>query len=127
MLEAAAARAADARSDIVSRTNWMSSGQVWLAFQGREYSSLQFKTPFLYSFVRHPLYVGWLIAFWATPTMSVSHLVFAIVTTGYILVAIQWEERDLVQHFGETYLSYKRRVPMLIPRFWSKRQQLKEA
>ena len=101
--------------------------QVWLAFQGREYTSLKFKTPFLYSVVRHPLYVGWLIAFWAAPTMSVSHLVFAIVTTAYILVAIQWEERDLVQHFGETYLSYKRRVPMLIPRLWSKREQLKEA
>ncbi|MBK7403677.1 MAG: isoprenylcysteine carboxylmethyltransferase family protein [Phycisphaerales bacterium] len=89
--------------------------QSWLFFRGREYTRLVFKTPWLYSFVRHPLYVGWLMAFWFTPTMTVAHLVFAMTTTLYILVAIQLEERNLVQEHGESYRSYRRRVPMLIP------------
>ena len=67
--------------------------------------------------VRHPLYIGWLTIFWAAPTMTVAHLVFALATTAYILIAIQLEERDLVDAFGETYLAYRRRTPMLIPRF----------
>jgi protein-S-isoprenylcysteine O-methyltransferase Ste14 len=89
--------------------------QVWLQLSGRPYTHLPFGTPGPYRYVRHPLYVGWFFAFWATPTMTVSHLVFAVMTTGYILVAIQLEERDLVAHFGETYRSYRTRVPMLIP------------
>jgi methanethiol S-methyltransferase len=89
--------------------------QVWLQLSGRPYTPLPFGTPGPYRYVRHPLYVGWFFAFWATPTMTVSHLVFAVMTTGYILVAIQLEERDLVAHFGETYRSYRTRVPMLIP------------
>lgn len=89
--------------------------QVWLYFRNQPYTSLPFKTPGLYRFVRHPLYVGWLIAFWATPTMTVSHLVFAAVTTAYILVAIVFEERDLVAALPE-YAAYRQRVPMLIPR-----------
>ncbi|MEM6714477.1 MAG: isoprenylcysteine carboxylmethyltransferase family protein, partial [Cyanobacteria bacterium P01_C01_bin.147] len=68
-----------------------------------------------YKVVRHPLYVGWFLAFWATPTMTATHLVFALVTTAYILVAIQLEERDLVTAYGEDYVTYRRRVPMLIP------------
>ncbi len=89
--------------------------QVWLQLLGRPYTDLTFGTPGPYRLVRHPLYVGWLFAFWATPTMSVSHLVFAIATTGYILIAIQLEERDLIAHHGKAYQDYRNRVPMLIP------------
>ncbi len=91
--------------------------QVWLNFRGREYDPLPFGTPWLYRYVRHPLYIGWFFAFWATPTMTGTHLLFSLMTTGYILVAIQLEERDLVAILGEDYASYRRRVPMLIPRF----------
>jgi protein-S-isoprenylcysteine O-methyltransferase Ste14 len=69
--------------------------QVWLYLRKKEYTPLKFGTPFLYRYVRHPLYVGWFFAFWATPTMTIAHLVFAIATTAYILIAIQIEERDL--------------------------------
>ena len=89
--------------------------QVYLNLIGQEYTSLKFATPGLYKVVRHPLYVGWFLAFWATPTMTATHLVFALVTTAYILVAIQLEERDLVTAHGEDYVTYRRRVPMLIP------------
>jgi protein-S-isoprenylcysteine O-methyltransferase Ste14 len=89
--------------------------QVWLQLLGRPYTNLAFRTPGPYSYVRHPLYVGWLFAFWLTPTMTISHLVFAIATTGYILIAIRLEERDLVAHFGKTYTDYRKQVPMLVP------------
>jgi protein-S-isoprenylcysteine O-methyltransferase Ste14 len=88
--------------------------QVWLQLIGEPYQPLLFKTPVLYSYVRHPLYLGWLFTFWATPTMTIAHLVFALGTTGYILIAIRFEERDLVAAHPE-YESYRRRVPMLIP------------
>ncbi len=90
--------------------------QVWLYFRGRPYTHLPFGTPGPYRWVRHPLYVGWLLAFWATPTMTVAHLVFALMTTAYILVAIRFEERDLVDAHGETYQRYREEVPMLVPR-----------
>jgi methanethiol S-methyltransferase len=88
--------------------------QVWLHLRGRPYQPLPFRTPGPYRLVRHPLYVGWLFAFWSTPTMTATHLVFAVMTTAYILVAIQFEERDLVAAHPE-YASYRQRVPMLVP------------
>jgi protein-S-isoprenylcysteine O-methyltransferase Ste14 len=89
--------------------------QVWLYLLGRPYTTLRFATPGPYRMVRHPLYVGWLFAFWMTPMMTLAHLVFSIATTAYILLAIQWEERDLVRDYGETYERYRRSVPMLVP------------
>jgi protein-S-isoprenylcysteine O-methyltransferase Ste14 len=89
--------------------------QVWLFLVGKPYTGLAFVTPGPYRLVRHPLYVGWLCIFWSTPNMSVAHLVFAIATTAYILVAIQFEERDLVREHGSRYEQYRRRVPMLVP------------
>lgn len=94
--------------------------QVWLYLRGRQYTPLRFVTPGPYRLVRHPLYVGWLFAFWATPTMTAAHLLFAIVTTAYILIAIQLEERDLVAAHGEDYENYRRRVPMLLPRLFGR-------
>jgi protein-S-isoprenylcysteine O-methyltransferase Ste14 len=89
--------------------------QVWLQLVGKPYTHVAFRTPGPYRYVRHPLYLGWFFAFWATPTMTLSHLVFAVMTAGYILVAIQLEERDLVAHLGQAYRDYRRRVPMLVP------------
>src|SRR4030095_16307175 len=89
--------------------------QVVEYFKGTPHVSDGFKTPWLYRVVRHPLYVGWLIAFWATPHMTYSHLLFSVGTTAYILLAIQFEERDLLRHHGEDYRKYQQQVPMLIP------------
>jgi protein-S-isoprenylcysteine O-methyltransferase Ste14 len=89
--------------------------QVWLHLIGRQYTPPPFSTPSLYKVVRHPLYVGWFFTFWATPSMTVTHLVFALGTTAYILMAVRWEERDLAA-FHPEYEDYRRKVPMLIPR-----------
>jgi protein-S-isoprenylcysteine O-methyltransferase Ste14 len=89
--------------------------QVWLYLRGTSYKALPFGTPALYRIVRHPLYVGWFFAFWMTPVMTGAHLLFAVATTAYILLAIQFEERDLVREHGEKYESYRRTVPMLVP------------
>ncbi|MEP7362853.1 MAG: methanethiol S-methyltransferase [Acidobacteriota bacterium] len=89
--------------------------QVWLYLMGKPYTHLPFKTPFFYRYVRHPLYFGWLLAFWMTPVMTAAHLFFAVMTTSYILIAIQLEERDLMVSHGDTYRNYRDRVPMIIP------------
>ena len=93
--------------------------QVWRRLAGKAYVPPQFHTPSLYGIVRHPLYIGWLTIFWAAPTMTSAHLLFALATTIYILAAIQLEERDLVSAFGERYVEYRRRTPMLVPRLWA--------
>ncbi|HEX3547474.1 MAG TPA: NnrU family protein [Mycobacterium sp.] len=93
--------------------------QVFLAWRGKPYSDLDFRTVLLYRLVRHPLMVGFIIAFWATPKMTAGHLLFAAVTTAYILVAIQLEEHDLVAALGDQYRAYRGRVRMLVP--WPRR------
>ena len=89
--------------------------QVWFYFNGKPYQPLRFRVPFFYRFVRHPLYLGWLLAFWATPLMTAAHLLFALLTTGYIFTAIYFEEKDLVTTFGDKYSDYKKKVPMILP------------
>lgn len=89
--------------------------QVYLHFKKTEYTAINFQTPLLYRMVRHPLLLGFMIAFWATPSMTVGHLVFALVTTAYMLVGIQFEEHDLVEALGEPYERYRERVSMIIP------------
>ena len=89
--------------------------QVWIFFTGRRHEPLAFKTPGPYKIVRHPLYLGFITAFWSAPDMTAGHLFFAIMTTAYILVAIQLEERDLMHFYGEQYRSYRSSVSMLIP------------
>jgi len=89
--------------------------QVANNLTGRRMPAQRFRTPFLYRFVRHPLYLGFIIAFWAAPTMTVGHLLFAAVTTAYIFLGIWLEERDLITVFGEEYRRYKDRVSMLVP------------
>ena len=89
--------------------------QVANSVSGKPMPAPKFRTPVYYKFVRHPLYLGFVIAFWAAPTMTAGHLMFAAVTTAYILVGILFEERDLVALFGAEYRSYRERVPMLVP------------
>jgi protein-S-isoprenylcysteine O-methyltransferase Ste14 len=89
--------------------------QVWLSLRGRQYRSIPFRVPLLYRWVRHPLYVGWMVAFWATPTMTAGHLLFAGALTAYMLIAVRFEERDLVDFHGEKYTAYRRQVPAFIP------------
>jgi protein-S-isoprenylcysteine O-methyltransferase Ste14 len=90
--------------------------QVTEHLRGRPISNLKFQTPALYRFLRHPLMAGFLIAFWAMPHLTVGHLLFSLAVTGYVLIAIQFEEHDLIQTFGERYRAYKQRVPAFLPK-----------
>ena len=101
---------------LINHSDLFGLRQVWLHLRRREYQPLRFSTPGPYKLVRHPLYVGWFFAFWATPSMTVTHLVFAVMTTVYILLAIQLEERDLIDYHGDSYRNYKRQVPMIVPK-----------
>lgn len=92
--------------------------QAFSVLRGAGISGQSFRTPLLYRIVRHPLMLGFLLAFWATPEMTAGHLLFALANTAYILVALQFEERDLIAEFGATYQDYRRRVPMLLPRIF---------
>src|SRR5690606_589202 len=89
--------------------------QVWSQFRGMKTTPPQFRTPFVYRLVRHPLYLGFILAFWGGPLMTAGHLLFAVAMSGYILIAIKLEERDLVRFHGPLYERYRERVPMLIP------------
>jgi protein-S-isoprenylcysteine O-methyltransferase Ste14 len=95
--------------------------QVVLYFQGKSYTEKRFATPSLYRHIRHPLYVGWFMSFWFTPQMSFGHLLFASVASAYILVAILFEESDLLELLGDDYRRWRERTPMFIPRFGSRK------
>ena len=95
--------------------------QAWLNMQGREAEPHKFHQPLLYKWVRHPLYLGFFLAFWAAPQMTVGHLLLAAGVSVYMLIAIRYEERDLVDYFGKDYEDYRERVGMLTPRFWRRR------
>ncbi|MBM2830599.1 MAG: NnrU protein [Gammaproteobacteria bacterium] len=95
--------------------------QVYLYMQRKEYTSVEFRSPALYRYMRHPIMTGFIIAFWATPQMTTGHLLFAIATTAYILIGVQLEEQDLLKFYGESYNQYRRQVSMLIPIIRKKR------
>jgi protein-S-isoprenylcysteine O-methyltransferase Ste14 len=97
--------------------------QVWAYRRNKEIPSAEFTTPLFYKVVRHPIYLGFIMAFWATPVMTQGHLLFAFATTAYILIAIQLEERDLIAHFGDRYQQYRSQVGMLTPAPWLKGQK----
>jgi protein-S-isoprenylcysteine O-methyltransferase Ste14 len=101
---------------MISHLDLFGTRQVWLYFKGRPYQPLPFRTPLLYAHVRHPLYIGWGLAFWATPTMTAGHLLFAMMLGSYMGLATLFEERDLLAHFGHQYEHYRRTVPRFIPR-----------
>lgn len=100
---------------LIDHSKFFGLRQVFAALHGKTVAEDHFTTPSLYRFIRHPLYVGWFIVLWATPSMSAGHLLFATACTGYVLLAVRYEEHDLIQAFGRTYQRYQRSTPMFIP------------
>jgi protein-S-isoprenylcysteine O-methyltransferase Ste14 len=109
-------------SFLINHFDLFGTRQVWLHLRGRAYSNLPLRAPLIYRFIRHPLYVGWMTLFWVTPTMTIAHLLFAVLTTAYMLIAIPFEERDLIAHFGHEYADYRRRVGALVPKLGARSQ-----
>ncbi len=109
--------AVPAASMLIDHFDLFGTRQVWLHFRRRAYEPRPFRAPSAYAYVRHPLYVGWFVALWATPKMTFSHLCLAGLLSAYILLAIPFEERDLLRVFGNAYATYRRRVGALVPRF----------
>ncbi len=104
---------------MISHVDLFGLRQVYLAWQRKPYRNLDFRVRYLYRLVRHPLMLGFLIAFWAAPTMTVGHLLFSVAITGYILLAVQLEEHDLIESLGDQYRAYRSEVPALLP--WPRR------
>jgi protein-S-isoprenylcysteine O-methyltransferase Ste14 len=107
-------------AQMINSGHFFGMQQVKEYYQDKKPTSPKFQTPGLYRYLRHPLMVGFLVAFWVTPHMTLGHLLFAVVTTSYIFIAVRFEERDLARKFGDRYRAYRERVPMWIPKLNAK-------